>query len=188
MTRLLSFLIAATLTHHSIAQSLGDLHIQYEKVTSIHTDFIVPVSRFTILSQPESDGSRGRLLLFQSLGAGITIQRGHLRRVYDQSDAGKMISQQLQRRLGLQIGLLFGTRQLDQEVKTQFAPTVGVVLLDFHIGYGYELGAKSESETSHFVTVSYGIPLQRLSDAKGLLVPSSRGSTRKSGTPLMTVY
>jgi|GEM_PF-6270100 len=178
MIRLLSFFFAVTLSHILFAQPITELDIQYERVTSVHTDFIVPVSRFTILTLPEEDGSRGRLLLFQSVGAGITIQRGHLRTIYDGSAEHKIINQQLQRRMGLQIGLLFGTRQIDQEVKTQFAPTIGVVLLDFHIGYGYELGAKSERETSHFVTVSYGIPLQRLSSDKDHIIAPSRRRQR----------
>ncbi len=128
----------------------------------ITTNFIVPITRFSFLKQTADDQAVGRLLLFNSVGAGVSFQKMKLQKFNIGYDISENWVTNMVYRYGVQLGVLFSTRDSGEEIESRFAPTFGITILDFHIGYGYEMGSRSAKESPHFIAISYGISLSNL--------------------------
>jgi hypothetical protein len=63
---------------------------------------------------------------------------------------------------GVQTGFLFAANASDANNSNIFAWTLGFSLLNFQVGYGYELGTVNANDKRGFLTVAYGIPVSKL--------------------------
>lgn len=128
------------------------------------TNFSIPLARFNFTHTSQDKTKKGDILLFNSIGAGVSWNWG----VYEATTNGKkkIIKEEFSNIIGGQIGFLFsaGTgKDSIQGNKNVFAPVVNLVLLDFQVGFGYELGSIQPNQKRTFLTLSYAIPLYKLS-------------------------
>jgi hypothetical protein len=121
----------------------------------------------------------GNLKLFNSLGAGLSLNWGSMKETKETNSENDPISTEFANGFGLQVGVLFSADQNTDTTSNTFAPMIAVSFLDFQIGWGYELATRDTDATGQFVTIAYGIPLQKLT-RKGTWVVKER--TRKSGS------
>ena len=163
-----SILIASGLQSQSTDSVPGqNIFSQFERVLTLNTNFTVPIGRYNFLENvSEEDRASGRMNIFNSVGAGISINLGKITALRYFVDGIEHHERNLFNAIGLQLGFLFSVEDQAEQRITVFAPTVSLLLLDFQIGWGYEFGSKEIDETGHFMTISYGVPLQKLS-AKG---------------------
>jgi hypothetical protein len=126
------------------------------------TNFVVPLVRFNILNKASQNTSIGNVALFNSVGAGLDFSLGRLSVTKNNSTGDEDL--EFSNRIGFQIGVLFAANSSAGTNANVFAPTIGITLLNFQIGAGYELGTTGTGETKFFATVAYGIPLSKLID------------------------
>jgi hypothetical protein len=126
------------------------------------TNFVIPLVRFNILNKASQTTSIGNVALFNSVGAGLDLSLGRLIVTKNNSTGDEDL--EFSNRIGLQIGVLFAANSSAGTNANVFAPTIGITLLNFQIGAGYELGTTGTGETKFFATVAYGIPLAKLID------------------------
>lgn len=129
------------------------------KATILSSNFSIPVVKFSRFDQP-TNGASGDVSFFNSVGAGLSIAGGEISEVRDES--GKIINQDFTSTLGATIGFLFSSASVLDERQNSFAPFIGLTVLDFQIGMGWELGILPESYKRSFFTVSYNIPIYKL--------------------------
>ena len=132
------------------------------KATSLTTNFTVPLLRFTPLNAAGRSqfNKNGNVAFFNSIGAGISLSGGTLRLVTDENS--KIIDREMINTLGVQLGFLFSANTTSGESQAIFSPTLGISVLNFQIGYGYELGNRGEHERRGFFTLAYGVPVSKL--------------------------
>lgn len=118
--------------------------------------FQIPAVRFNFV---DDENKIGDINIFNSVGAGFGISWGRMEITRDNN--GEIINQDFSSTFGLHLGALFSAGTGD-DAKNVFAPTFNVSLLDFQVGYGYELGSISENQERHFITLAYSIPLYKL--------------------------
>lgn len=131
------------------------------------TNFSVPLARFNFTksvpvdaTNPEPQTKNGEITLFNSIGAGISYNYG----VYRATTNGQreVVNEEFSNIIGAQIGFLFSAGT-GEDTKNVFAPVVNLVILDFQVGLGYELGTVNTNQKRTFLTLSYAIPLYKLS-------------------------
>jgi len=174
-------LIWALASNYTYGKTNGDTTNSYSATISVqkafvlNTNFCLPIARFNFYDHI-TDNSTGRLLLFNSLGAGISINYGsvEITNAGTNNDEAKFYNF-----IGLQFGILFSGDVSKANSTFTFAPTVSLEILDFQIGYGYELGKTSDYESRHFMIVSYGIPIQKLVK-KGMYIFHAYGQPNKT--------
>lgn len=143
----------------------GNVHSY--KATILNTNFSIPMARFNFTNGEE--GKKGNILLFNSIGAGFGYSLGQLTEITD--DSGKVLNQSFKNTFGLHLGVLFsaGTGENNENV---FAPILNASILDFQVGLGYELGTVTNSQKRTFVTISYSIPLYKLTNTSFYILKS----------------
>jgi hypothetical protein len=144
------------------------VEIKTSNVITLNTNFILPITRFNFYKKT-TNNEYGKLQMFNSIGAGIGFNYGSLTETMEIGSKNDKIEQKFANAIGIQFGILFAMDSQNGEPKNVFAPTVAISILDFQIGYGYELGTKEDNISGHFVTISYGIPIQKLTK-KGTLI------------------
>ncbi|WP_281612925.1 hypothetical protein [Flammeovirga sp. SubArs3] len=127
------------------------------KATIWNTNFSIPLARFNFTK--DNDQKTGDLLLFNSIGAGFGISKGELSETRDQQ--GNLLNQEFINTFGIHLGFLFSAGTGD-DTKNVFAPTLNFSVLNFQMGIGYELGTRSEDQLPAFLTLSYAIPVYKL--------------------------
>ena len=132
------------------------------KATAITTNFTVPLLRFNRLDATGRaiEGRMGNVAFFNSIGAGIGISGGTLKIVTD--DQSRIIDREMINTLGFQLGFIFSANSSAGTNQNVFAPTIGITILNFQIGYGYELGNRGQNVHKGFYTLAYGIPVSKL--------------------------
>lgn len=125
--------------------------------TVFNTNFTVPILRFNRTTGDPA--KKGNVAFFNSIGAGIGISGGRLEVTADSS--GKPVNMTMHNTVGFQAGFLFAANT-EENATNIFALTAAVTLLNFQIGYGYELGTVQTNQKRGFVTVAYSIPLAKL--------------------------
>lgn len=152
------------------------------KSTVLTSNFTVPVVRFNFLDKNQSaERKEGNVSLFNSIGAGININRGRLTTVTD--NANEEVSNEFKNIVGGQFGVLFSSNAASSNGSNIFALTFGVTLLNFQVGYGIELGTLAANEKRGFMTIAYGIPLSSLvKGAFHVIKTSPITNTPKSNT------
>ena len=129
----------------------------------LNTDFNLPAIRFNTFEINEKSGSSslGRLSVFNSVGAGISINNGLFAELRDASNADNVLNTQMRNRFGVHLGMLFSYPN-DSLKSFVFAPTFGLQILDIQFGMGYELGTILSGENRLFYTLAYRIHLKKL--------------------------
>lgn len=128
------------------------------KVSIISTNFSIPVARLNFTKNTTE--KLGDVSLFNSLGAGVGYCWGTLTNTYDENK--KIANQDFKNTFGLHLGILFSVDN-GEDKRNIFAPVFNISILDFQLGYGYELGTINTNHTRSFITLSYAIPLHKLS-------------------------
>ena len=125
----------------------------------LSTNFTVPIARFNFIKQSEGVTKKGNITFFSSVGAGISYGFGRLYETRDENT--KIINREFNNIVGAQIGFLFSA-QTGENPTNLFAVSLGLNVLDFQIGYGYELGTITNDQKRGFLTIAYSIPLSKL--------------------------
>ncbi|RYJ44442.1 hypothetical protein [Flavobacterium beibuense] len=133
---------------------------KFYKATILTTNFNIPVARFDFLTKSAQDDSKGNITLFNSVGAGLGLNFGEKKVIYD--DQGNVTEQDFSNVVGLHLGVLFSAGT-GEDTNNVFAPVLNLTILDFQIGVGWELGDVATNMSGTFMTVSYAIPLYKLS-------------------------
>lgn len=103
---------------------------------------------------------RGNLSFFNSIGAGISVSRADFKIIASENDTK---GTDIRNQFGFQAGFLFGRTATGTEDKNRFALQMGISILDFQIGFGKEFISVPKNFNSKFITISYGIPVSKLS-------------------------
>lgn len=148
------------------------------KVTMLNTNFTIPIARFNLTKSDGETSKEGDILLFNSIGAGVGISWGELEKTTDAN--GETINTEFTSTIGIHLGVLFSAGSNSTENKNVFAPTISLSLLDFQLGYGYEMGTLATNQKKGFFTVAYAIPLSKLVKGKFYILNSSKGYNSKN--------
>lgn len=162
MKKLLLLLLVA---NTSYAQSITT-EIYEQKKWVLHTNLNLPAAKFHFADRTAFEDEVGFLELFSSYGVGLSLNYGTVTFVRD-VDNNKILNNETKfgNIFGFQMGLLFSSK-FNEGNPTNFnnlSVYSGLNILDLQLGLGYELGSKVENSTGYFVTLSYGIPLYRVS-------------------------
>jgi len=150
------------------------------KTKIINTNFTIPVARFNTVRDSESNSKVGDIILFNSIGAGVGVSWGELERSTNENY--ETINSDFTSTFGIHLGVLFSAGS-GEESKNVFAPTLSLSVLDFQVGYGYELGTIETGQKRHFWTIAYAIPLSKLVKGKYYVLTSSKGYNSKNPFP-----
>lgn len=149
------------------------------KATILNTNFTIPIARFNLTKSDGETSKQGDILLFNSIGAGVGISWGELEKTTDAN--GETINTEFTSTVGIHLGVLFSAGSNNSaENKNVFAPTISLSLLDFQLGYGYEMGTLAPNQKKGFFTVAYAIPLSKLVKGKYYILASSKGYNSKN--------
>lgn len=124
--------------------------------TVMTSSFTVPILRFNPIDNVPN--KKGNVALFNSIGAGISFNAGRLFITADHN--GKALVEEFKNTIGIQLGALFSVNTSENETNV-FAPTVGIALLDFHVGIGHDFGTVDENQSRTFITIAYAVPLSK---------------------------
>ncbi|TVZ14337.1 hypothetical protein [Maribacter sp. MAR_2009_72] len=153
-------LLIMLMTLTSYSQSLSVTEYKNSKV--LNTNFTVPLVRFNFIDDTADELAKGNVTFFSSVGAGISYNLG---RLYQTTDGNsKITDNEFNNIIGVQAGFLFSAKTGTTPTNI-FALTAGINILDFHVGYGYELGTIEENQKRGFLTISYSIPVSKLTKA-----------------------
>ena len=199
MKNLLLFFSIATFSNLILAQSAvtnsfsgkDQIELHPAKVIEVkgwalNSNFILPAVMYHFNSNKAVDGT---FSYFNSAGAGVGLSWGRIK--FSSKNDNKItdttfsedIDIEMKNVFSFNFGFLFSSQELEGETVQLFAPTLSFGLLDFQLGIGYDLGNVSGESSRWFTSVSYNIPLSKLSD-KGSYVLSKfkfAGTTRASG-------
>ena len=150
------------------------------KAWVLNTDFNLPAIRFTPFypAYRDRNHSMGRLSVFNSVGAGFSLNRGIFTELVDADKPENVISSQMKNRFGVHLGMLFSYPN-DSLKSFVFAPTIGLQLLDIQFGLGYELGTVQTGERRMFYTLAYRIPIKKLYNISYIRMRQKEKSTKK---------
>lgn len=129
-----------------------------QRVLLASTNFNIPLLQFTPIKDDLT--KKGDVSFFNSVGAGIGISFADL--TYSTNTKGDTATIETKNKLGIQTGFLFASNSSDVNKTNKFAWTMSLVLLDFQVGYGYELGTLGLNQKRNFFILSYNIPLSKL--------------------------
>ncbi|MDR6563558.1 MULTISPECIES: hypothetical protein [unclassified Arcicella] len=142
---------------------VGTNEIKEYNAQVISTNFTIPIIRFNPIDEASTGAPtdrKGNVSFFNSIGAGVGYYWGRLTEVTDAN--AKVISTEMDNTFGIQTGFLFAANSSNGNNANIFAWTIGISLLNFQIGYGYEFGTVGTNEKRGFVTLAYGIPVSKL--------------------------
>ncbi len=139
-------------------------HYYKEKRWLLNSGINLPAVKFHITDKSQSE-SNGHLELFSSFGLGLSINFGEAS-FYKSPEQQKFINDQTEFRniIGLQLGLLYSSKvnEFDYSQINLFSIYSGINVLDLQIGGGYEFGSRIIHSTGWFVSMSYGIPIYKI--------------------------
>ena len=147
------------------------------KALILTSTFNLPIVRFNRLKTDGANGQSGNVEFFNSVGAGLSFLFGRLEQIQDNNN--KTITSDFANTVGITGGFLFAANVDDGTTSENiFATTIGLTFLDFQVGLGWEHGDRSSNTEKLFVTISYGIPLTKVSKKSGVIIRNW-----KDGTP-----
>lgn len=142
------------------------------RATILNTHFTIPIVRF---NQIKGNSSKdGNVTLFNSIGAGVSYSGGRLIDIRDSN--GEIIDTKFNNTFGVSVGFLFSAGSNDDEGQDDnvFAPMISLNLLDFQLGFGVELGTRTEDQRRGFFTIAYSIPLYKLTGSKFRIIKKGK--------------
>jgi hypothetical protein len=152
------------------------------KALVLSTNFVIPMIRFnTVTSASATNNQKGNVSLFNSVGAGVSLNWGRLVSTTDAQ--GNIISSNMKNQFGLQLGILFAVNSGTSNNTNVFAPTASFSVLNFEVGIGYELGSLPTGQNAFFYTIAYGIPISKLLDGGSWIIKPKLTVNNQSQTP-----
>ncbi|MEM7161649.1 MAG: hypothetical protein AAF487_04335 [Bacteroidota bacterium] len=163
MTKLFYLFLFLKLCLVGSSQNVTEVIQENYSAWVLNTDFNLPAIRFNTFEQSKAGErqSLGRLSVFNSVGAGISVNRGFFTEIKSADHKEHVINTQMKNRFGLHMGMLFSYPN-DSTKNFVFAPTLGLQILDIQFGMGYELGTIQVGENRLFYTLAYRIPIKKL--------------------------
>lgn len=143
----------------------------------------LPAAKFHLTEQTIDDDSKGFLELFSSFGVGLSINYGDAKFTQDLDNMSIIEDRtEFTNLIGLQCGVLFSSKvsEIDQTQLNVFALYAGLNVLDLQIGGGREFGSRIENSNGWFLSVSYGIPIYKISGTGSYLFKKSKPVQAKS--------
>ena len=128
-------------------RSSPSVTVKMDRILAINTNFVLPVMRFDLLKTSYQDNSFGSLSLFNSIGAGISLNFGEQMEISENGSSNGNLDEKFANMLGLQLGFIFSADLQEGESSLHFAPTAALLILDFQIGFGYELGLVNQENS-----------------------------------------
>ncbi len=126
----------------------------------------LPAVKFHLSQSSDPIESKGFLELFSSFGVGLGINYGQAKFVKD-VDLNRILENKTEfvNLIGFQFGVLYSSKVNEEEENSNtnyFSLYGGINVLDLQIGGGKELGAKYQNSNGWFISLSYGIPIYKL--------------------------
>ncbi len=143
-------------------ESTRSVTVEKDRVLALNTNFVLPIMRFDLLKTSYQEKAFGSLSLFNSIGAGVSLNFGEQMEISESESSNEDLDEKFVNMIGLQLGFIFSADLNEAESSLHFAPTIALQVLDFQIGLGYELGKVNDEASRTFITLGYGIPLQKL--------------------------
>lgn len=142
-----------------------------EKRWLLNSGINLPAAKFHLTENHENH-EKGYLELFSSFGVGLSLNFGDATFIKD-IDKNLVLNDQTEfsNLVGFQLGILYSSKISDQD-QTQlnlFSLYTGLNILDLQLGGGFEFGSKIQNSTGWFVSVSYGIPIYKLTGSGAFL-------------------
>ncbi len=136
------------------------------KATILNTNFSIPIARFNFSKNDSIN--KGNIQLFNSIGAGFGVSWGSMTDYRDEN--GELENSDFANTFSIHGGVLFSAGNNNNV----FAPVLSIGLLDFQLGFGYELGNINDNQKRTFVTIGYAIPLYKLTKGKYWFLKKSK--------------
>jgi hypothetical protein len=137
------------------------------KATIWNTNFSIPIARFNF-SKNNVNNKLGDIQMFNSIGAGFGKSWGTMIDFRDEN--GNLENSDFANAFSIHGGFLFSAGN-EQNV---FAPVLTLGVLDFQLGFGFELGTIKADQKRAFLTIGYAIPLYKLTKGKYLFSKKGR--------------
>ncbi len=155
----------------SQAQSITTDHFE-EKRWLLNSGINLPAAKFHLTEATVDDDSQGFLELFSSFGVGLSINYGSAkftrnlennRIIEDRTEFTNLV--------GFQFGILYSSKvsEIDQGQINVFSVYSGLNILDLQMGGGFEFGSRIDNSNGWFVSVSYGIPIYKITGSGSYL-------------------
>lgn len=143
----------------------------------------LPAIKFHLAESSESQESNGFLELFSSFGVGLGINYGKAKFTKD-VDLNKVLENKTEfvNLVGFQFGVLYSSKVNDDVENSNtnyFSLYGGINILDLQIGGGKEIGSKYENSNGWFITLSYGIPIYKLTGGGSFMFDKKQKTEKK---------
>lgn len=155
----------------SNAQVIQTLELSKEKCWVLNSNLNLPATKFHFvnnsmsLEEPDKE-VKGYLELFTSFGIGLSLNYGNaIFKKNVNSEDSENIQTDFSNLIGIQVGVLYSSKSTDDQENgsvNEFSIYGGINILDIQLGVGYEYGARRSDASRWFVSVSYGIPIYKL--------------------------
>ncbi|MCW3467616.1 hypothetical protein [Chitinophaga nivalis] len=153
-------------------------HITYNG-WALNSNFVLPGLRFNLYENKAPDNSKGSIEYFNSIGAGIGVSFGRVT-VKSQdiitAENAEDVDIRMKNYVGLSFGVLFSQNNVDSVRRNIFAPVISLQILDVQFGVGWELGSLSSNYKRRFYTITYAIPISKLSNVGSVLLTGKKGT------------
>ena len=138
----------------------------------LNSSINLPAAKFHITEPSLENESKGFLELFSSFGVGLSINYGSAKFIRD-LDQMSIIEDRTEftNLIGFQCGVLYSSKisEIDQSQINLFSIYSGLNILDLQIGGGFEFGSRIDNSNGWFISVSYGIPIYKISGSGSFL-------------------
>lgn len=142
----------------------------------------LPAAKFHLTEVTVDDESKGFLELFSSFGVGLSINYGNAQFTRN-LDNNSILEDRTEftNLIGFQFGILYSSKvsDFDQSQINLFSVYSGLNILDLQIGGGFEFGSRIENSNGWFVSVSYGIPIYKISGSGSYLLKKKKNKIEK---------
>lgn len=152
----------------SYAQVIKSVEVSTKKCWVLSSNLNLPAAKFHFIndaSDMQAKEVKGYLELFSSFGIGLSLNYGEalLQKIIDNNNVVDEETD-FSNLVGLQVGVLYSSKIADDQENSvnEFSLYGGLNILDLQIGVGYEYGARQIDASRWFVSVSYGIPIHKL--------------------------
>ncbi len=144
----------------------------------VNSGINLPAIKFHFAETENQNESSGYVELFSSFGVGLSLNFGKTTFRKDVSN-NKIDTDNIKfsNVVGVQLGILYSSKVGNSDESNNldyFSLYSGINILDLQLGIGKELGAKYQDSTGWFLSISYGIPIYKLTGKGSFLIDPSK--------------
>lgn len=164
------------------AQSITTEHFK-ERRWLLNSGVNLPAAKFHLVETSLDDESKGFLELFSSFGVGLSINFGDAKFTRNLDNMSLIEDRtEFTNLVGFQCGILYSSKfsDLSQSQINIFSFYSGINVLDLQLGGGYEFGSRVANSNGWFVSVSYGIPIYKITGSGSYLFKSNKTKKQES--------